>query len=40
MTNEIIIAIISALLGGFVTYLSTLTLERRKEKRDYQYNSR
>lgn len=36
MTNEIIIAIISALLGGFVTYLSTLTLERRKEKRDYQ----
>lgn len=33
MTNEIIIAIISAVAGGIVTLLTTLALERRKEKR-------
>lgn len=34
MTNEIIIAIISAVAGGIVTLLTTLPLERRKEKRE------
>ena len=34
MTNEIIIAIISAVTGGIVTLLTTLALERRKEKRE------
>lgn len=34
MTNEIIIVIISALAGGIVTLLTTLALERRKEKRE------
>ena len=34
MTNEIIIAIVSAVAGGIVTLLTTLALDRRKEKRD------
>lgn len=33
MTNEIIIAIVSAVAGGFVTLLTTLALDWRKEKR-------
>lgn len=32
MTNEIIIAIVSAVAGGVVTLLTTLLLDRRKEK--------
>ncbi len=34
MTNEIIIAIISAVAGGIVTLLTTLALERHREKRE------
>lgn len=34
MTKEIIIAIISAVTGGVVTFLTTLALDQRKEKRD------
>ena len=34
MTNEIIIAIVSAVAGGVVTFLTTLVLDRRKEKRE------
>lgn len=34
MTNEIIIAIISAVAGGIVTLLTTLVLDKRKEKRE------
>lgn len=34
MTNEIIIAIISAVAGGIVTLLTTLALDKRKEKRE------
>lgn len=34
MTNEIIIAIVSAVAGGVVTLLTTLALDRRKEKRE------
>ena len=33
MTNEIIIAIISAVAGGIVTLLTTLALDKRKETR-------
>ena len=33
MTNEVIIAILSAVAGGIVTLLTTLVLDRRKEKR-------
>lgn len=40
MTNEIIIAIISAVAGGIVTFLTTLALERRKEKRDDRLESK
>ena len=34
MTNEIIIAIVSAVAGGVVTLLTTLALDKRKEKRE------
>ena len=34
MTNEVIIAIVSAAAGGVVTLLTTLALDRRKEKRE------
>ena len=34
MTNEIIIAIVSAVAGGVVTFLTTQELDRRKEKRE------
>lgn len=34
MTNEIIIAIVSAVASGVVTLLTTLVLDRRKEKRE------
>ena len=34
MTNEIIIAIVSALVGGLFTFLTTLILNRRKEKHE------
>lgn len=34
MTDEIIIAIVSAVAGGAVTLLTTLLLDRRKEKRE------
>lgn len=34
MTNEVIIAIVSAVAGGIVTLLTTLALDRRKEKRE------
>lgn len=34
MTNEIIVAIASAVAGGLFTFLTTLLLERRKEKRE------
>lgn len=34
MTNEIIIAIVSAVAGGIVTLFTTLALDRRKEKRE------
>ena len=34
MTNEIIIAIVSAVAGGVVTLLTTLVLDKRKEKRE------
>lgn len=34
MTNEIIIAVFSAVAGGVITLLTTLLLERRKEKRE------
>ena len=34
MTNETIIAIISAVAGGIVTLLTTLALDKRKEKRE------
>ena len=34
MTNEIIIAIVSAIAGGIITLLTTLILDRRKEKRE------
>ena len=36
MTNEIIIAIVSAVAGGVVTLLTTLALDKRKEKRQKQ----
>jgi hypothetical protein len=32
--NEIIIAIISAIFGGVITYITSLILEKRKEKRE------
>ena len=34
MTNEIIIAIVGTAAGGVVTLLTTLVLDRRKEKRE------
>lgn len=34
MTNEIIIAIVSALVGGIITLFSSLALDKRKEKRE------
>lgn len=34
MRNEIIIAIVSALIGGIITLLTTLAIEHRKEKRE------
>ena len=34
MTNEIIVAIVSAVAGGVVTLLTTLALDKRKEKRE------
>lgn len=34
MINEIIIAIVSAVAGSVFTLLTTLALERRKEKRE------
>lgn len=34
MTTEIIIAIISALVGGFITFLFTIASDKRKEKRE------
>lgn len=34
MTNEIIIAIVGEAAGGVVTLLTTLVLDRRKEKRE------
>ena len=34
MTNEIIIAIVGAAAGGVVTLLTTLVLDRCKEKRE------
>ena len=34
MANEIIIAIVSAVTGSVVTLLTTLALDRRKEKRE------
>ena len=34
MTTEIIIAIISALIGGIVTFMFTLVSDKRKENRE------
>lgn len=34
MTNEIFVAIFSAVFGGFITLLTTLSIEHRKEKRE------
>lgn len=34
MTKEIIIAVVSALIGGFITFLFSVLLEKRKEKRE------
>ena len=34
MTNEIIIAIVGEAAGGVVSLLTTLVLDRRKEKRE------
>lgn len=40
MTSEIIIAIVSAVAGGVVTLLTTLVLDRRKEKREYRLEAK
>lgn len=40
MTNEIIIAVVSAVAGGMVTLLTTLLLDRRKEKREDRLEAR
>ena len=40
MTKEIIIAVVSALIGGFITFLFSVLLEKRKEKREDSLESK
>lgn len=40
MTNEIILAIVSAVLGGAITLVTSLILDWRKEKREEQIEAR
>jgi len=40
MENEIIIALVGAIFGGVVTYITTLLLDKRKEKREDRIEAR
>ena len=40
MTAEIIIAILSALVGGFITFIFTIASDKRKEKREDKLESK
>ena len=40
MTNEILIALIGAIFGGVITYITTLLLDKRKEKREDRIEAR